>query len=334
MLALFGICLHLERQEPFPRTVNKVKAARQFAVGLTLAAVLLGFAPPAGAAATLSMRESILLQQRDRATIQFSATIGPIGTVHSISADCDIHVPIITQVLFLAVLGEIKNACSMGPTKAQLVALGPGPMTVRGAFRIWFEGHDSGIPFREEDMSIPDAYENSGPPHLVEVHPITRLGNLDLLDRVRFVEKNGVTFAWKTGDSFRRAATRQMTIAKQTVGGHTYVQMVCSCPALANHYELDVEIVYAPHPTDNGDGVVASGRVFHEDGSVILSRVRFFAIAGTSAAGVLETVDPGDRLILHALARVSLRPLLRRATFTPRQIPLPIELVVLHAEVQ
>lgn len=314
--------------------VNRVKTARQVAVGLILAALLLSIAPPAHAAATLSMRESILLQQRDRVTIEFSATIGPIGTVHSISADCDVHVPLITQALFLAVLGEIKNACSMGPTRAQLVALGPGPMTVSGAFRIWFEGHDSGIPFQEEDMTIPESYENSGPPHLVEVHPITRLGDLDVLDRVRFVEKNGVTFAWKTGDSFRRSATRQISIAKQAIGGQTYVQMVCSCPALANHYELEAEVVYDSHPTDNGDGVVASGRVFHEDGSVILSRVRFFAIAGTPAADVLETVNPGDRLTLYALARVSLRPLLSRATFTPRQIPLPIELIVLHAEVQ
>lgn len=143
-----------------------------------------------------------LTQQRDKVLIGFDAIIGPIGQVHSISADCDVHVPLITTALFLPVLGEIKNACSMGPTRAQLVALGPGPMRVEGAFRIWFEGHDEGIPFREEDREVPAGYDNSGPPHVVEVHPITRVGDLDLLDRVRFIERNGVTLSWKTGDSF------------------------------------------------------------------------------------------------------------------------------------
>lgn len=306
---------------------------------LVLVCALAGALPlrlvqPAQAAAFLSIRQTILTQQRDRVLIGFDATIGPIGRVHSISADCDVHVPLITTALFLPVLGEIKNACSMGPTRAQLVALGPGPMRVEGAFRIWFEGHDEGIPFREEDREVPGGYEDSGPPHLVEVHPITRLGDMDLLDRVRFVERNGVTLGWKTGDSFRRSATRQLTIIRRTIAGRSYIQMTCSCPSLANHYQLAAEVVYEAHPTDNGDGVVASGRVFHEDGSVILPRVRFFAVDGTPAADVLDNMAPGDRIILYALARVSLRPLLSRATSSATQIPLPIELVVLHVELQ
>lgn len=110
--------------------------------------------------------------------------------------------------------------------------------------------------------------------------------------------------------------------------------MTCSCPSLANHYQVTAEIVYEAHPTENADGVVASGRVFHEDGSVILPRVRFLAVGGTPAADVLENVSVGDRLILYALARVSLRPLLTRVASSATQIPLPIELVVLHAEPQ
>jgi hypothetical protein len=207
-------------------------------------------------------------------------------------------------------------------------------MRVEGAFRIWFKGHDEGIPFREEEEEVPAGYDNSGPPHLVEVHPITRLGDMDLLDRVRFIERNGVTLSWKTGNSFRRSATRQLTIIKRTIAGRSYIQMTCSCPSLANHYQLTAEILYEAHPTDNADGVVALGRVFHEDGSVILPRVRFFAVGGTPAADVLENVAAGDRLVLYALTRVSLRPLLSRVTSSATQIPLPIELVVLHVEPQ
>ncbi len=241
------------------------------------------------------------------------------------------HVPLITAKLFLSILGEIKNACSMGPSRSELVALGLGPMQVEGAFRIWFEGHDDGIPFREEERAVPESYEDSGPPHLVEVHPLTRLGPLDLIDRVRFIEKNGQTIGWKSPQSFRRAVQTRITIRRRTVESRRYVVIRCTCPRLANHYKLDVEVVYSPHPTDNGDGVVTTGRILDDEGEVLLARARLFALDGSPAHAVLRNVEPGERLTVYGLARVSLRPLLNRVRATEQAIQLPIELVVLHA---
>jgi hypothetical protein len=306
---------------------------RTLVVGLSLT-LLLGAVPPAHAESVLSMRQTILTQQRDRVLISLTARIGPIGTVHTLSADCDVHVPLIAPALFLAILGEVKNACSMGPTKAQLVAMGSGPMPVEGAFRIWFEGHDAGIPFREEDGDVPEEYDNSGPPHLVELHPITRLGTTDLLPNVRLIEKDGQTIAWKKAESFRRAATRKLTIRRRTIGGKRYILMRCACPPLANHFKLRVEIVFTAHPTDNGDGIVATGKVFDDDGDVIRARVRLFAIQGTPAALVLEDVAPGEALTVYGLARLSLRPLLSRVRSTERVIDMPVELLLLHVEPQ
>lgn len=311
-----------------------VKFPRLIAVWTLTTSILLGLTQPAAAESLLSVRQSILVEQQDRILLGFEARIGPIGRVHNIEDDCDVHVPLRTTAFFLAILGEIKNACSMGPTRAELVALGAGPMPVEGAFRIWFEGHDEGVPFREENRREPEAYNNSGPPHLVELHPITRLGPLDLLDRVRFIEKNGQTFVWKTADSFGRAVRARLTIRRRTIGGRRYVVLRCTCPRLANHYQLDVEIANSPHPTDNGDGIVASGPIFDKNGEVLLPLARFFAIQGTPAAQVLETVAAGDRLTVYALARLSLRPLLGRVRSSARTINMPIELVVLHAEPQ
>lgn len=302
-----------------------------FAIAVGL---LFGAVKPAQAESLLSVRQAILTEQQDRILIGFEARVGPIGRVHSIEDHCDVHVPLRTTALFLPILGEIKNACSMGPTRADLVTLSVGPMQVEGAFRIWLEGHDEGIPFREEDREEPERYENSGPPHLVEVHPITRLGPLELLDRVRFIEKNGRTLGWKTGESFERAVRARLTIRRRTIGGRRYVVLRCTCPRLANHYELDVEVTHSPHPTDNGDGIVASGRIFGENGEILLPLARFFAIQGTPAAEVLQDAARGERLTLYALARVSLRPLLSRVRSSDRIINMPIELVVLHAEPQ
>jgi hypothetical protein len=310
--------------------VWKRTAKTLLAITLSIA-IVLGAVSPAEAESLLSIRQSILVEQRDRILIGFQARIGPIGRVHSIEDDCDVHVPLRTTALFLAILGEIKNACSMGPTRAELVALGVGPMQVEGAFRIWFEGHDAGVPFREEEGQEPEEYENSGPPHLVELHPITRLGPIDFLNRVKFIEKNGQTFAWKTADSFERAVRARLTIRRRTIGGRRYVVLRCTCPRLANHYQLDVEIADSPHPTDNGDGIVASGPIFDESGGVLLPVARFFAIQGTPAAQVLQMVTAGDRLTVYALARLSLRPLLERVRSSVRIIDMPIELLVLHA---
>jgi hypothetical protein len=154
------------------------------------------------------------------------------------------------------------------------------------------------------------------------------------LNRVRFIEKNGQTFAWKTADSFGRAVRARLTVRRRTIGGRRYVVLRCVCPRLANHYQLDVEIANSPHPTDNGDGIIASGSIFDKNGEVLLPLARFFAIQGTPAAQVLETVAAGDRLTVYALARLSLRPLLGRVRSSARTINMPIELVVLHAEPQ
>lgn len=313
------------------RTTLKKFGQGTLVVGFAVA-LLLDTVHPVQAESLLSIRQSTLTQQRDRILISVAARIGPIGNVHNLSADCDIHVPLRTEAISLPILGEVKNACSVGPTRAQLTALGPGPMPVAGAFRIWFEGHDAGVPFREEEGDVPDEYENSGPPHLVEVHPITRIGSMNLLANVRLIEKDGQTIGWKTAESFRRAATRKLTIRRRTIGGTRYVLMRCACPPLANHYKLSVEIVFAPHPTDNGDGLVAMGKVFDDEAQVIRSRVRLFAIKGTPAADLLEDSEPGDDLTIYGVARLSLRPVLRRLRATARVIDMPIELVILHGE--
>lgn len=311
---------------------------RKSAVAFAIAALVLfgwpGFVESQGAETLLSMRRTILSQQQDRIIISVQARIGPISKVHGIggSADCDVHVPLITQALFLPVLGEIKNACTMGPTQQELQDLAPGPMLVEGAFRIWFEGHDQKMPFREEDLQVPASYGDSNPAHLVEIHPITRVGDLNLLDHVRFIEKNGRTIAWKDATSFKRAVTTRLTVRSQSNNGSDYILMHCRCPSLANHYQLDAEIVSPAHLTDNGDGLIASAKILDEDENTIRDAVRIVAIKGTEAFDTLQAAAAGDEFTVYVLARLGLRPLLSSVTASERTIVMPIELILLHAE--
>ena len=61
-------------------------------------------------AAEIRLRESLLQQQQDKATITITAVVDHIGhAAHSLSSDCDLHVPFRSRDIMVPIMGELKN---------------------------------------------------------------------------------------------------------------------------------------------------------------------------------------------------------------------------------
>src|SRR5213079_373251 len=109
-----------------------------------------------------------------------------------IGDDCDLHVPLRSQEIRVAFIGEVKNACSekpAGTTRAfwshQIYEVTHGrAVPVTGVFRIWLEHPPAGATVQTESERAP-WYANSNPDHQVELHPVTQIGSLDFLGFVK-----------------------------------------------------------------------------------------------------------------------------------------------------
>lgn len=108
-------------------------------------------------AAEVRLRQSLLQQQRDLATITVDAVVVHIGhAAHSLSSDCDLHVPIRSRDVKVALMGELKNACSIRPAGTsnaywaeQVYDETHGrDVEVTGVFRLWLEHPPHGTQYQ------------------------------------------------------------------------------------------------------------------------------------------------------------------------------------------
>ena len=77
---------------------------------LVLAVVLLGLLDYSVEAAEIRLRESLLQQQQDKATITITAVVDHIGhSAHSLGSDCDLHVPLRSRDVTVPIMGELLD---------------------------------------------------------------------------------------------------------------------------------------------------------------------------------------------------------------------------------
>jgi hypothetical protein len=130
----------------------------------------------------ITLRNATIAKYKNRATVttQFQVVR---SRSHSIKDDGDMHVAGLADEVMLACVAEIMNIRQF-PLAAQLVRTAEktqGTVGMTGAFRLWCEHPDShgGGPQIQDDV-IPD-YVDSNPAHVFEIHPVSRINQIDLL---------------------------------------------------------------------------------------------------------------------------------------------------------
>ena len=301
----------------------------------TALAILVLLCAVPGQAAELRLRESLLAEQRDRATITIQAVVDHLGrAAHGVAEDCDLHVPLRSRDIWVPLLGELKNACSMPPgvstvhwRDALFEETHGRAVDIVGVFRIWQEHPPrSG---RQMEREFVDWYGNSNPDHQVELHPILQIGDLDFRPHVRAIRLGDEEFEAKTVSRLPGLLRREIEIQRVTGGGESLIRIEGRQVGL-NHWRLRGRL--AADPEDLADGTRAAADILR-DGQVVpgAAGIPLVSIAGTDADALLRTLRAGDAVDFLALVRLSLGTVLDQARPTARPIDLPIEFVLLDA---
>jgi hypothetical protein len=291
------------------------------------------------AAAELRLRESLLLAQRDRISIAITAVVDHLGAeAHDLVDDCDIHVPLRSREIGVPVLGEVKNACSIPPGVPDthwsdlLYQETHGlAVPVEGVFRIWLEHQPSGSAIQTEAERVP-WYPHSNPDHQVELHPLTRVGSLDFRSHVARIENETEFFEGFGVAKLPTVLAKKITIQRVTADGQSFVRIKGTQTGF-NHWRLRGRVLDAPEAL--ADGLRIRLDILSATGTQVVPGaldIPAVALSGTVAHGKIQTLAAGGIIRFHALVRMRLGTVLDEVGATAKEIPLPIEFVLLDVE--
>jgi hypothetical protein len=277
---------------------------------------------------TLALNKSFVNKVKNKATITTNLTVDAHPKdPHSIKDDGndgDIHMAGRDSIIQLPLVAEILNA-RREPTALQLLkTLTSAPVSITGAWRIWFE--HLGTTDQIQGTPAPNpAPKGSNPDHLFEIHPITTLGGVDVLDS--FVEITGFQ-AYPASTAFPFYDDQDATIqASQTA------IMIASGQSKYNYAEFVMEL--AGKPKDVGDGFIVLANVYNSGGSLENPASpnvhRMIFVKGTAPATKLLTLSKGDTIHVLGIPRVNLSDVSLIASQNgTNQVPvkLPYEMII------
>jgi hypothetical protein len=271
-------------------------------------------------------------------TATVTAVVDHIGTdAHSLSEDCDLHVPLRSREIRVAFIGEVKNACSEKPPGTPLTHWSDRiydethglAVTMTGVFRIWLEHPPLGTAAQTEANRVP-WYKDSNPDHQVELHPLLRVGSLDFTGHVKRIRDGAQSFTGNGPDKLPLVLNKKLTIQRIQIQGEPHVRIKGTKTPL-NHWNLRARVVAAPEAVVDGTrlrfDILKGNQVVPK--ALGLSAV---AVAGTVAESKIQPLVPGDIIAFQALIRMHLPTILDQISSTAQEIPLPVEFVLLDLE--
>ena len=272
---------------------------------------------------TVHIHRSFIERYKNRVTIDAMMTVDRVmPEPFPPSLDGDLHFSGRSPQVGLPLVAEISNAkAHKDAMEAAHRAGGSGtPIRIAGVWRIWPE-HAIGTE-TQGDSSGP--YRMANPSHVFEIHPVTRLSGIELLDS--FVPVDG----FKPGDAERTIPIYQKASCTLRVNRDTVSIMT---PAgLYNDVEFIMELVDDQQVVDDGRFVNAA--VHDMKGGLLVNSVRMVFAAGTPPEIAVRRLRRGDRLHVFGMPRLDLAEVSRRVSASQSNPGLltgtiPYEIIVL-----
>lgn len=273
----------------------------------------------------IEFRRSFLERYKNRVTIETQFTVDAAAAAPNPSAfDGDLHFAGRAPEIGLRLVAEIKNAAlaDSAVALARRAASTHQPVALTGVWRIWPEhslgaSEQQGRPIQPLDSPYPD--------HVFEVHPVTRIGGINLMHTLQVLDGYKAGSAKRTLESYQDAKCK-LIVAPTTVTFETPTW-------LYNDVHFVMEI------TDASQLVVADGRFVmasarDTDGNLLVEDLRMVFIGGSSAERVVRSLSRGARLHVWGLPRLNFAELSRRVAESSTNAgllegPMPYEIVVL-----
>lgn len=273
---------------------------------------------------TITLKKTFVEAYKNRVTIDVALTVDKADAKpHTAVFDGDFHLAGRAPRIGLPVVAEIQNAASETEAVDRVRrAEGSGqPLKIAGAWRIWSEHVGSAAEIQGEDFK---STAETNPDHVFEIHPVTRVAEIGLLESLRPVEgyrpgRANVIFRSLEEIPCRilpgAATTTVVTLKKQFIDA-----------------EFFLEVGKERHQVVR-DGRFVTAAVFGLKGDLLAPKVRMVFVRGSPPEKIVRSVPPGGRLHVFGLPRIDLAEIASRAARSGDQPDLltrhlPYEIVI------
>jgi hypothetical protein len=303
-------------------------------VQTVLLVVALVCAPVVCHSMELGLDKTFIETIKDKATITTSFHIDALpanADPHPIADDGDIHMAGHDSVVRLPLVAEIINARKENDSLTFLKnllkqhELGQ-EVDLTGVWRIWFEHLSKEPQHQNETFPTPD---DSGMPHVFELHPVTTFGAFDI--RNSFVPIESGTKKFPGRDAGEAFGEYEKLKADISVSGSQV--LITSGRGTLNYANFEMQL--AAQPVSVGDGSIVSAKVFavgDEDSPIVPRNIRMVFAKGTPPAEKLKGLTKGSRLHVLGVPRVNLHAVsLAVNKLKPNEtlhIALPYEMII------
>jgi hypothetical protein len=286
------------------RTPRGIPGVLAVALLVTLGALGSPGRSAAGDDIIITLKNRFIEDFKNRVTIDTTFSVDAVPSrPHKIGKggdDGDMHFSGRAQEVELPIVAEIMNARGE-PAAMRLVRQqrGKGPVKVVGAWRLWCEHANTSKQVQGEPLE-PFPAEQTNPDHVFEVHPVTRLGDMPLLDTIGGIDGyqyKDATEAFNHIDNvkchIRPNADATTTLRTGSVG--------------YNYIEFILESLEAPpdHLVVN-DGRFFRAAVRDTEGELLNRGVRMVFIKDTDAEQAAQKLPKGGRLHVVGVPRIDL----------------------------
>ena len=246
----------------------------------------------------ITLRKSFIDSLKNRLTITVDYRIVKAHPKpNPADKDGDLHIAGTGSHIGLPMVAEIMNARDY-PAALKLVHGYEGTKTeipIKGAWRIWCE-HAAKGEQQYQGSEFPEIV-NSNPPHIFEIHPVTKIGIINLTSSLRPIDG----FTYKDADAaFAKYLNTRCSIeptgnmVKITTHGVGY-----------NYAEFWISVL------DTRQNVVDDGRFVHckvldNDRKIICERMRMAFPKNSDAENRVSTMKPGEVMHVVGIPRIDL----------------------------
>ena len=272
----------------------------------------------------IEINKSFVEKYKDRVSINATFTVdkamqNPVARIF----DGDFHLSGRAPEIALPVVAEIANGAS-AKKASDLVhgAEGTGkPLKISGVWRIWPEHAGSA---KEEQGKPLAASTSTNPGHIFEIHPVTRINEVEVLDTFRPIE------GYMPGDARDTLEGYEKVVCKITVKPKTV--FIVTRKGLWNDLEFLMEIADDRQiEVPGGRFVIASARDLK--GDLLVKRLRMVFAKDTPPERAVRLLKRGGRLHVYGLPRVDFAEVSRRVSGSKKDPallvkPLPYEIII------
>lgn len=252
----------------------------------------------------ITLEKSFIEAYKNRVTIDVALTVDRADArPHPAVFDGDFHLAGRAPGIGLPVVAEIQNAAGQSDAldRVRRVEGSGRPLRITGAWRIWSE-HVGGADEIQGKGSA--STPGTNPDHVFEIHPVTRVAGIGLLETLHPVE------GYRPGSAdliFRSLET----IPCRILPGATTTTIVTPKRQF-NDVEFLLE-VGPERPQVVADGRFLNAAALDLKGDRLVPRVRMAFVRNSPPEKIVRSLRPGSRLHVFGLPRIGLAEAASRA---------------------